>query len=781
MAKRKIILNIIGMHCASCSVNIERALKSKQGVIEALVNFATEKAQIEYDPETITIEQIITEIDKLGYDAALEGEQTHKSRTGNLPENHAGHEHIHDEINAQKKRLIISIILGLPLFIESLLMIAGVELPILLFNISGIIGLILSGLIIAINWGLWRSGAKSLGAMRPNMDSLIFIGTAAAFLYSVVKTILFYGGTITGLFPLYYDSAAFILIFITLGKYLETISKGRTSDALKKLVQLQPNEARTLLLENRGLSAEEYEKNLKREKWVEVEKSIDEINVGELVVVKPGEKIPVDGKVAGGQSSADEKMLTGESMPIEKIIGSEVIGGTINLDGYLVIQTLKKKENSMLSQIVKVMEDAFASKAPIQRVADKIAYYFVPSVISIAIIAFLAWIIAGQSFVFAMTIFITVLIIACPCALGLATPTAIMVGTGISAQYGILIKKAEALEKLSNAQTIIFDKTGTLTIGEPAVYEIIKASHTEKIDDSALKDVDFFQAAYSLEKRSEHPVAKAVVAKAEEISISGLPVSDFRALPGFGLEGEVVFPSVGQKKIIIGKKELAISSGAAVSESFARRIESLQQEGKTVIYIVVGSILAGIITVADKLKAETAEVVKSLKAMGKELIMLTGDNQTAGRAIADKLGIGQVIAEVLPQEKALQVKDMQGQGKVVAMIGDGINDAPALAQSDIGIAIGTGADIAVEAGDIVLVRSDLNALVRAIQISSFTLRKVKQNLFWAFIYNIIGIPVAAGVLYPFTGILLTPEIAAVAMAFSSVSVVLNSLSMKFYK
>jgi Cu+-exporting ATPase len=595
---------------------------------------------------------------------------------------------------------------------------------------------------------IWISGFKNLLRLSPNMDTLIFIGTAVAYFYSLIISILMFLG-IEVEAHLYYESAALILVFISLGKYLEAITKGKTSEAIKKLIGLQPKEA-TIIKDSE-----------------EIKIPISEVKVGDIILVKPGEKIPVDGIIIDGYSGVDEKAITGESIPVEKKKGDEVIGGTINKTGVLKFKATRVGKNTMLAQIIKIVEEAIGSKAPIQLLADKVSFYFVPIVIGIAIFAFVIWLLLGQSFAFALTVFVAVLIIACPCALGLATPTAVMMGAGLAAKNGILIKSGKALEIARDVNIVIFDKTGTLTKGEPSVTDIIQ------IKDDVNKN-SILQISASVEKNSEHPLAQAIVNKAKEEKINFLEVKNFQAIPGKGVLAEI-----NSKKILLGTRKLMIDN-----QIDPRLIEEkmlvLENQGKTAMILARGEEIIGIIAVADTLKDYSKEAIEMLHKIGKKVGIITGDNKRVADAIAKKLNIDRVLSEVLPQEKAAEIKKLQDKGNIVAMVGDGINDAPALAQADLGIALGSGTDVAMETGEIVLIKDDLRDVVAAIDLSKYTLNKIKQNLFWAFFYNVISIPIAAGILYPFTGWLLNPAIAALAMAFSSVSVVLNSLLMKRY-
>jgi len=582
-------------------------------------------------------------------------------------------------------------------------------------------------------FNIWTSGLKNLIRIKPNMDSLIFIGTAAAYFYSVIAS--------TG--SPYYESAVFILIFISLGKYLEAKTKGKTGDAIKKLMGLQPKEA-TIIRDGE-----------------EIKIPIFEVKVNDIILVKPGEKIPVDGIVIDGYSGVDEKAITGESIPVEKKIGDEVIGATINKTGVLKFKATRVGKDTMLAQIIKIVEEAMGSKAPIQLLADKVSFYFVPTVIGLALLSSIVWLIVGQPIVFVLTIFVAVLIIACPCALGLATPTAVMMGTGLAAQNGILIKSGKALEIARNVNVVVFDKTGTLTKGEPTVTNIILVT---EIRNSKSETLNVLQIAASVEKNSEHPLAQAIVNKAKEQNLVLNEVKNFQAIPGHGVSAELDNPStmLGASEILLGTRKLMADNQINI-QSIEKQMEELENQGKTVMVLGLDKQIIGIIAVADTLKEFSKQAVKMLHKLGK------------------KVAIDKVLAEVLPQGKSDEIKKLQSEGNVVAMVGDGINDSPALAQADLGIALGSGTDIAMETGDIVLIKDDLRDVVKAIDLSKYTLRKIKQNLFWAFFYNVIGIPVAAGILYPLTGWLLNPAIAAFAMAFSSVSVVSNSLLMKQYK
>ncbi len=733
----KIIFKISGMHCASCAANIEHALKKEAGINSANVNFAVEKLYLEYDPALIGLEKIKNLVDKLGYqikeESGVGGEMLSEERVGE-------HDH-HGKVRELKKRFIIALVCGLPVVYMVMGGLVGLPMPVFFEKYAMPIQLILATAVIIATFNIWTDGFKNLWRLRPNMDSLIFIGTAVAYFYSVVISIFALGEN------LYFESAVFILVFISLGNYLEELTKGKTGEAIKKLIGLQPKTA--TLIKN----------------GEETKVPISEVKEGDIILVKPGEKIPVDGLVIDGYSGVDEKAITGESIPVEKKKGDEVIGATINKTGVLKFRATRVGKDTMLAQIIKIVEEAMGSKAPIQLLADKVSLYFVPAVMAIAILAFIAWLIIGQPLGFTLTIFVAVLIIACPCALGLATPTAVMVGTGLAAQNGILIKSGKALEVARDINMIIFDKTGTLTKGEPVVTDIIEI---EKIKPEIL------QIAGSIEKNSEHPLAQAIVNKAKEKNLALSEVKEFQAIPGHGVSAVI-----SGEKTLLGTRKL-MSDNNIDFKFIEEKMIFLENQGKTAMILSLNKKIIGIIAVADTLKEYSKEAVAMLHKMGKKVAIITGDNKRVGEAIAKQVNIDTVLAEVLPQGKSEEIKKLQSEGNIVAMVGDGINDAPALAQADLGIALGSGTDIAMETGEIVLIKDDLRDVVRAIDLSRYTLRKIKQNLFWAFFYNIVGIPVAAGIFYPFTGWLLNPMIAAAAMAFSSVSVVSNALLMKRY-
>ena len=735
--KTKTTLNIKGMHCASCSASIERALKKQPGIVSIGVNLATEKANLEFDAEKINLNKIQKLIKKMGYQAE-EGYFLEK-----IKDKEAG------KIKKLRNTFLFSLILGLPLFYLVMGKMMGLPVPNMPLRVNLIIQLILTTAIMVLNSHIYISGLKKLIQRNPNMDSLIETGTLAAYFYSLVIFVnIWLKPSVYQEAHVYFESAAFILVFISLGKYLEALTKGKTSQAIKKLIGLQPKQAIVI-------------KNGK-----EVKVPIPEVKVNDIVLVKPGEKIPVDGVVVNGYSGVDEKAITGESIPVEKKVGDNVIGATINKTGVLQIKAKRVGEETMLAQIIKIVEEAMGSKAPIQVLADKVSFYFVPTVIGLAILAFLVWILSGQAFIFALTVFVAVLIIACPCSLGLATPTAVMMGTGLAAKQGILIKSSQALEIVQKINMIVFDKTGTLTKGEPVLTDVIEING---------KKEQILQIAGSLEKNSEHPLAQAIVQGAEKQEIKLFEVQKFQAIPGQGVEAYL-----DKQKVFLGTRKL-IENRQIKTDFIEEQMVVLEEQGKTAMILGNNQGVVGIIAVADTLKEHSKQAIEILHKLGKETAMITGDNKRTAKAIAQQLGIEYVLAGVLPQEKAKEIKKLQNQGKIVAMVGDGINDAPALAQADLGIALGSGTDVAMETGEIVLIKDDLRDVVRAIDLSKYTLRKIKQNLFWAFFYNSVGIPIAAGVLYPFTGWLLSPIFAAMAMAFSSVSVVSNSLLMKLYK
>jgi Cu+-exporting ATPase len=750
---QKTTLKVGGMDCSSCAAVIEHNLKKKKGVASANVNFATEKAYLEFNPEEIKVDDIKKEIKDLGYSATSEEEEMEmenmKGMKGMDMHDHSKMQK-ESEVKHLKNRFLLALVFGLPVIYMVMGGMLGFPMPVIFEKYGLYIQAFLAAAVIFACFNIWQSGFKKLLKLGPNMDTLILVGTATAYFYSLINLILLSLGKEVAMNSFYFESAAFILIFISLGKYLEAITKGKTSEAIKKLMGLQPKTA-TIIKDGR-----------------ELEIPISEVKEGDIILVKPGEKIPVDGIVVDGYSGVDEKAITGESLPVEKKKGDEVIGATINKTGVLKFKATRVGKNTMIAQIIKIVEEAMGSKAPIQLLADKVSFYFVPAVLIIAFLAAIVWLLLGHSLAFAISIFVAVLIIACPCALGLATPTAVMMGTGLAAEKGILIKTSKALETAKDINMVVFDKTGTLTKGEPVVTDVVVIDKKEN-----RKSV--LEFAGSIEKNSEHPLAQAIVNKAKEENIKIFEVKKFQAIPGKGVEA-----TLNRKKILLGTRKL-MKEDKIEHEFIEDQMAVLEHQGKTAMILAVGKKIIGIIAVADVLKENSKEAVDTLHKMGKEVAIITGDNKRVGEAIAKQLGIDRVLAEVLPQGKSDEIKKLQAEGKIVAMVGDGINDAPALAQSNLGIALGSGTDVAMETGEIVLIKDDLRDVVSSIDLSRYTLSKIKQGLFWAFFYNIVGIPVAAGVLYPFSGWLLNPSIAAAAMAFSSVSVVLNALSMKRYK
>lgn len=725
-------INVSGMTCASCAGAIERGLRKMPGIKEAGVNLAAEKANVEFDPGQVKLEDIVKKIDSLGYKADVETRDVEAEKTEKT-----------EELRALKLRLVASIILGG--LVMGLSMHGIVKLPIHGSLMNYILLALATPVQFWAGWRFYRGAYANLSHGSANMDVLIATGTSAAYFYSAAVT--FFPGLFSGYGGgVYYDTSTMIIALILLGKYLEAKSRGRASEAIKRLVKLRPKTARVV------------------RDGAEVEIPVKEVVVGDVLVVRPGEKIPVDGVVVGGFSSVDESMLTGESIPVEKKEGDQVIGATINLTGSFRFQASKVGKDTMLAGIIKLVEEAQGSKAPIQRLADKVAGVFVPVVIVIAVITFIAWYASGAGFTFSMLNFIAVLIIACPCAMGLATPTAIMVGTGRGAEKGVIIRGGEILERAARINTVVLDKTGTITEGRPRVTDVVALSG---FDSRAL-----LECAAAVESLSEHPLAKAIVQKAKE---EGLPIHEadgFEAMPGFGARARL-----GDKEILIGNESLLKNNGVDTGEA-SRKAGELAAQGRTAIYVAVSGGVAGIIAAADTVKAGSKEAVRGFRGMGLDVVMLTGDNEAVARAVAAEVGIDDIIANVLPDGKEKEVARLQGEGRVVAMVGDGINDAPALARADVGVAIGTGTDVAIEASDMTLVKADLGDVVTAFKISRKTLRVIKQNLFWAFFYNVVGIPVAGGALFPAFGILLKPIFAAAAMAFSSVSVVSNSLRLR---
>ena len=738
---RDYTFKVEGMSCSACANRVERITKKIDGVESANVNFATEKLTVRVDAEKVRYSDIKLAVDKAGFKLIKEEDQIKEVSKKK------------DESKILLNRFIFSLIFTVPLLIISMGHMVGMPLPSIIDPMKNplnfaLIQLVLTIPVMVAGYKFYKIGYKNLFKLSPNMDSLIAIGTSAAVAYGLFAIYKILNGETHYAMHLYFESAVVILTLITLGKYLEAVSKGKTSEAIKKLMGLAPKTATII-------------KNGK-----EVSIPIEEVIVGDIILVKPGEKLPVDGEIIEGSTSIDESMLTGESIPVEKNIGSTVIGASINKAGFIKYKATKVGKDTALAQIVKLVEEAQGTKAPIAKMADIIAAYFVPTVMALAIIATVGWLIAGESNVFALTIFISVLVIACPCALGLATPTAIMVGTGKGAENGVLIKGGEALETTYKIDTIVFDKTGTITEGKPKVTDIIC---------NGIKEEEVLVLAASAEKGSEHPLGEAIVREAEDRSLEFKSLEHFKAVPGHGIE-----VTIEGKDILLGNKKLMIENNINI-ESLHVESDRLATEGKTPMYIAINNKLSGIIAVADTVKENSKAAIEELKKMNVNVAMITGDNKKTAEAIAKSVGIDIVLAEVLPEDKANEVKKLQGQNRKVAMVGDGINDAPALVQADVGIAIGSGTDVAIESADIVLMKSDLKDVVTAIRLSKATIKNIKENLFWAFGYNVLGIPVAMGVLHIFGGPLLNPMIAAAAMSFSSVSVLLNALRLKKFK
>ncbi len=738
--------SVSGMTCASCVQSVEKAVGKLDGVKRSSVNLTTEKLVTEYDPSVVSSSDIKKAVSDVGYEAQEDMETEDKAdEDRNKKEEHIKH---------MWKRFWISAVFTIPLLLVSMGHMLGMPLPDAIDPMTNPTGFALIQLVLTIpvmvmGKPFFTVGFKTLIKRHPNMDSLVALGTGAAFVYSFIASIFILSGNESYAQDLYYESAAVILTLITLGKYFEALSKGKTSEAIKKLMGLAPKTA-TVVRDG-----------------METEISIEEVEVGDIIIVKPGEKLPVDGVVVEGKTSVDESMLTGESIPVEKEAGSAVIGASINKNGSIRYEATKVGKDTALSQIIKLVEDAQGSKAPIAKMADIISGYFVPIVIGLAIVTGLAWFIGGETGLFAFTIAISILVIACPCALGLATPTAIMVGTGKGAENGVLIKSGGALESTHKINTIVFDKTGTITEGKPVVTDIVTTGD--------FREEELLTLAASAEKGSEHPLGEAIVRAAEEKGLPLLKTDFFDAVTGQGLE-----VTVDGKDLLLGNRKLMDENNVDLGD-LNETSDRLAAEGKTPMYIAVEEEIAGIIAVADTVKESSFKAIEKLHKMGIEVAMITGDNKRTAQAIAEQVGIDRVLSEVLPEDKANEVKKLQEEGRKVAMVGDGINDAPALAQADIGIAIGSGTDVAMESADIVLMRSDLMDVPTSVELSKATIRNIKQNLFWAFAYNILGIPVAMGVLYLFGGPLLNPMIAGAAMSFSSVSVLLNALRLKGFR
>ncbi|HHT08503.1 MAG: heavy metal translocating P-type ATPase [Christensenellales bacterium] len=739
---KQVTLGISGMTCAACSARIEKVLAKQPGISRITVNLATEQAAIAYDPGQIRLHDIKEKIHALGYEprevekkSAAEDARAQKEK----------------ELKRQWAKLIVAIIFAVPLLYIAMGPMVGLPVPGAIHPDVyplrfALLQLLLTLPIIAAGYRFYTSGTRAILTGGPNMDSLIAMGTAAAFIYSLYSTFRIYQGDGHAVHALYFESAGVIIALILLGKTLEAISKGRTGEAVRKLMNLAP---RTAFL----IRGDE-----------EIEIPLEDVEMGDVLLVRPGTSIPVDGVVLDGHSAVDESMLTGESMPIDKNAGDSVYAATVNTTGAFRMRAQKVGDDTALAQIIRLVEEAQGSKAPIAKLADQVSGIFVPTVFVIALIAGIAWYLGTRDLSFALTIFISVLVIACPCALGLATPTAIMVGTGKGAEHGILIKSGEALETAHRIDTVVLDKTGTLTLGKPQVTDILPAE--------GMTEEDLLALAASAESSSEHPLGQAIVSHAKERGLALSDTSEFKAISGRGIHTRV-----DGRTVLAGNRQLMAESGISLL-TLQAEADVLADMGKTPMFFAADNKLAGIIAVADVIKDSSIQAVKALRDLGLQVVMMTGDNQKTARAIAAQAGINQVISDVLPEDKAKKVADLQQAGKRVAMVGDGINDAPALVQADVGIAIGSGTDVAMESADIVLMHSDLMDVPAAIALSRRTIKTIKENLFWAFGYNVLGIPVAAGLLHLFGGPLLSPMIAAAAMSFSSVSVLLNALRLK---
>lgn len=744
MANRKETFLIDGMTCASCALTIEKAVNKLDHVDSAVVNLATEKMTVTFDDTTLSPNVIEECVSESGYEASLFKEETSKSQS----------ERHQLAIEKMWHRFWMSAVATIPLLYISMGPMINLWLPSFLMPDKGplnygMIQLLLTLPVMYFGRIFYQNGFKALFKRHPNMDSLVAIATTAAFIYSLYGLYEILQGDIHYAHQLYFESVAVILTLITLGKYFEILSKGRTSASIEKLLTLSAKEARVIK------DGEDYMVPL------------DKVKIGETILVKPGEKIPLDGHVVAGESSIDESMLTGESIPVEKKVGSKVYGASINGQGSLTIFVEKEAGGSLLSQIINLVEAAQTSKAPIANLADKVSGVFVPFVIVIAILSGLSWyLILGQSFAFSLKIMIAVLVIACPCALGLATPTAIMVASGKAAENGILFKGGEVLEKAHHIDTIVFDKTGTLTKGKPEVVAIKTYGGDKE---------EFLGQVASVEKLSNHPLSQTIVNKAKEKELPLRKVMAFKNILGYGLSA-----TINGKTMLVGNANLMTKNDVNLDLAKAD-IEIAQEEAQTVVYVSENGVLSGLITLTDQLKTDSQETVKQLQRLGFNLVLLTGDNKASADAIAQKLGITTVVSEVLPDQKANVILELKEKGGQIAMVGDGINDAPALASSDVGISMSSGTDIAIESADIVLMKPELTDLLKAMTISKQTIQIIKENLFWAFFYNVLAIPVAMGVLHLFGGPLLNPMLAGLAMAFSSVSVVLNALRLKVLK
>ncbi|MCG7331112.1 heavy metal translocating P-type ATPase [Streptococcus cristatus] len=736
-----------GMTCAACAMTVEMAVKDLETVEEVSVNLATERLSL-VPKEGFDSQQVLDAVAEAGYQAEEKG----KDRPSDVNEEAVIKA---QELQKKKQELLILLLTVLPLLYISMGSMIGLPLPSFLDHIAHPLVFVLSQLLLTlpavwIGRGFYQRGFRNLIKRHPNMDSLIAVGTSAAFFYSLYSVSQVFLGHHPFVHQLYFESVAVIIALVLLGKYLESSAKGRTSQAIQSLLELVPSQA-TVIRYGEAVTID-----------------TEDIRVGDIIRIKPGERMPVDGLVTEGRTFVDESMMTGESVPIEKKVGDTITSATINQNGSIDYQATRVGSDTTLAQIVRLVEEAQGSRAPIAALADKISLYFVPIVLSLATLSALSWyFLAGESLSFSLSIFIAVLVIACPCALGLATPTAIMVGTGKGAENGILIKSGQALEAAYQLDTIVLDKTGTITIGKPSLTDLLPLGD--------LNRSDLLQLIASAEQHSEHPLAQAILEAAEKEGLDLLPVSHFEAIVGRGLAAQVE-----GKHLLVGNESLMKEKNIN-SSAFQAQLLQLSQEGKTAMFVAIDGQLVGILAVADEMKSSSLSAVQELQSMGLEVIMLTGDREETATAIAQKAGIQKVIAGVLPDGKAAAIKDLQEAGKKLAMVGDGINDAPALVQADVGIAIGSGADVAIESADVVLMHSDLQDVVKAIKLSQATIRNIKENLFWAFAYNTLGIPIAMGLLHLFGGPLLNPMLAGLAMSLSSVSVVANALRLGRFK
>lgn len=736
-----------GMTCAACAMTIEMAVKDLETVEDVSVNLATERLSL-LPKAGFDSQQVLDAVAEAGYQAEEKG----KDRPSDVNEEAAMKA---QELQQKKQQLLILLITALPLLYISMGSMVGLPLPSFLDHMAHPLVFVLSQLLLTlpavwIGRGFYQRGFRNLIKRHPNMDSLIAVGTSAAFFYSLYSVSQVFLGHHAFVHQLYFESVAVIIALVLLGKYLESSAKGRTSQAIQSLLELVPSQA-TVIRYGEAVTID-----------------TEDIRVGDIIRIKPGERMPVDGLVIEGQTFVDESMMTGESVPIEKKVGDTITSATINQNGSIDYQATRVGSDTTLAQIVRLVEEAQGSKAPIAALADKISLYFVPIVLSLATLSALGWyFLAGESLSFSLSIFVAVLVIACPCALGLATPTAIMVGTGKGAENGILIKSGQALEAAYQLDTIVLDKTGTITVGKPSLTNLLPLSDFSRSD--------LLQLIASAEQHSEHPLAQAILEAAEEEELDLLPVSHFEAIVGRGLSAQVE-----GKHLLVGNESLMKEKNID-SSAFQEQLLELSKEGKTAMFVAIDGQLTGILAVADEMKSSSLKAVQELQSMGLEVIMLTGDREETATAIAQKAGIQKVIAGVLPDGKATAIKDLQEAGKKLAMVGDGINDAPALVQADVGIAIGSGADVAIESADVVLMHSDLQDVVKAIKLSQATILNIKENLFWAFAYNTLGIPIAMGLLHLFGGPLLNPMLAGLAMSLSSVSVVVNALRLGRFK